>query len=171
MSNLECQNIKWFKAQQQPVITANVLIRPLLKCGSKTASFIHTQTQTCSFGSESTVTAGAEHIIALSQRSLTTDVIMQHGVVYENVYLWNKHQLRRGFFRPGGVPVQYLKTQTLTSENMGSFLAKSTTRVMAGVMILVNSLKASRSTLSLSDVGAGDCPMSSGWKTNHIEIQ
>ncbi len=104
MSNLECQNIKWFKAQQQPVITANVLIRPLLKCGSKTASFIHTQTQTCSFGSESTVTAGAEHIIALSQRSLTTDVIMQHGVVYENVYLWNKHQLRRGFFRPGGVP-------------------------------------------------------------------
>lgn len=62
----------------------------------------------------------------------------------------------------GDVRVQYLKTQTLTSENMGSFLAKSTTRVMAGVMILVNSLKASRSTLSLSDVGAGDCPMSSG---------
>ena len=34
---------------------------------------------------------------------------------------------------------------------------------MAGVMILVNSLKASRSTLSPSDVGAtGDWPMSSG---------
>lgn len=51
----------------------------------------------------------------------------------------------------------------LTSENMGSFLAKSTTRVMAGVMILVNSLKASRSTLSPSDVGAtGDWPILSG---------
>lgn len=46
---------------------------------------------------------------------------------------------------------------------MGSFLAKSTTRVMAGVMILVNSLKASRSTLSPSDVGAtGDWPILSG---------
>lgn len=52
----------------------------------------------------------------------------------------------------------------LTSENMGSFLAKSTTRVMAGVMILVNSLKASRSTLSPSDVGAtGDWPILSGY--------
>lgn len=51
----------------------------------------------------------------------------------------------------------------LTSENMGSFLAKSTTRVMAGVMILVNSLKASRSTLSPSEVGAtGDWPIFSG---------
>lgn len=94
------------------------------------------------------MTAGADQIIALSQGSLTTDVIMQHGVVYEHVYLWDTQT--------------YLKKQTLTSENMGSFLAKSTTRVMAGVMILVNSLKASRSTLSLSDVGAGDCPMSSG---------
>ncbi len=52
-----------------------------------------------------------------------------------------------------------------TSENMGNFLAKSTTRVMAGVMILVNSLKASRSTLSPSEVGTiGPWPMSSGWK-------
>lgn len=52
-----------------------------------------------------------------------------------------------------------------TSENMGSFLAKSTTRVMAGVMILVNSLKASRSTLSPSEEGTiGPCPMSSDWK-------
>lgn len=60
-----------------------------------------------------------------------------------------------GAFRGGGA--------ALTSENMGSFLAKSTTRVMAGVMILVNSLKASRSTLSPSDVGAtGDCPIFSG---------
>lgn len=51
----------------------------------------------------------------------------------------------------------------LTSENMGSFLAKSTTRVMAGVMILVNSLKASRSTLSPSGMETiGDWPMSSG---------
>lgn len=51
----------------------------------------------------------------------------------------------------------------LTSENIGSFLAKSTTRVIAGVMILVNSLKASRSTLSPSDVGAtGDWPILSG---------
>lgn len=53
----------------------------------------------------------------------------------------------------------------LTSENMGSFLAKSTTRVMAGVMILVNSLKASRSTLSPSGMETmGDWPMSSGWR-------
>lgn len=100
---------------------------------------------------------------------------MQHSVVYENLYLWNKHQLRGGAFSSavenGDVHVQYLKTQTLTSENMGSFLAKSTTRVMAGVMILVNSLKASRSTLSLSDVGAGDCPMSSGWKTNQNRVK
>lgn len=52
----------------------------------------------------------------------------------------------------------------LTPENMGSFLAKSTTRVMAGVMILVNSLNASRSTLSPSDVGAtGDWPIFSGY--------
>lgn len=52
---------------------------------------------------------------------------------------------------------------------MGSFLAKSTTRVMAGVMILVNSLKASKSTLSPSDVGAtGDCPMSSGCRHRQI---
>lgn len=51
----------------------------------------------------------------------------------------------------------------LTSENMGSFLAKSTTRVMAGVMIFVNSLNASRSTLSPSGMEAmGDWPMSSG---------
>lgn len=50
-----------------------------------------------------------------------------------------------------------------SSENMGSFLAKSTTRVMAGVMILVNSLKASRSTLSPSGMETmGDWPMSSG---------
>lgn len=46
---------------------------------------------------------------------------------------------------------------------MGSFLAKSTTRVMAGVMIFVNSLNASRSTLSPSGMEAmGDWPMSSG---------
>jgi len=55
-----------------------------------------------------------------------------------------------------------------TSENIGSFLAKSTTRVMAGVMILVNSLKASRSTLSPSDVGTtGPWPMSSDCKQTH----
>lgn len=49
-----------------------------------------------------------------------------------------------------------------TSENMGNFLAKSTTRVIAGVMILVNSLKASRSTLSPSEVGTtGPWPISS----------
>ncbi len=40
------------------------------------------------------MTAGPEHIIALLQRSMTIHAIMQHGVVYENVYLWNKHQLR-----------------------------------------------------------------------------
>lgn len=62
---------------------------------------------------------------------------------------------------PGCFPA--VSEAALTSENMCSFLAKSTTRVMAGVMILVNSLKASRSTLSPSDVGAtGDWPILSG---------
>lgn len=52
-----------------------------------------------------------------------------------------------------------------TSENIGSFLAKLTTRVMAGVMILVNSLKTSKSTLSPAEEGTiGPCPISSDWK-------
>lgn len=64
-----------------------------------------------------------------------------------------------------------IQNGALTSENMGSFLAKSTTRVMAGVMILVNSLKASKSTLSPSDVGAtGDCPISSGCRHRQNNI-
>ncbi len=68
------------------------------------------------------------------------------------------------WLRPLCVTVLCIIKQPLTSENMGSFLAKSTTRVMAGVMILVNSLKASRSTLSPSDVGAtGDWPIFSGY--------
>lgn len=60
-------------------------------------------------------------------------------------------------------PSPRLPRPAVTSENMGSFLAKSTTRVMAGVMIFVNSLNASRSTLSPSGMEAmGDWPMSSG---------
>uniref|UniRef100_A0A4W3GLX5 Uncharacterized protein n=1 Tax=Callorhinchus milii TaxID=7868 RepID=A0A4W3GLX5_CALMI len=54
---------------------------------------------------------------------------------------------------------------------MGSFLAKSTTLVMAGVIILVNWLKASRSTLSPSGVvTSDDCPISSGcgWRLRLI---
>jgi len=51
----------------------------------------------------------------------------------------------------------------LTSEKRGNFLAKSTTRVIAGVMILVNSLKTSKSTLSPSEVSTcGPWPISSG---------
>ena len=73
---------------------------------------------------------------------------------HSRVYFWNRAHV-----------VRECKQSALTSENMGSFLAKSTTRVMAGVMILVNSLKASRSTLSPSDVGAtGDWPIFSGCK-------
>lgn len=61
---------------------------------------------------------------------------------------------------------------TLTPENMGSFLAKSTTRVMAGVTIFVNSLKASRSTLSPSEVGTiGPCPISSGYKKEITNVR
>ncbi len=111
------------------------------------------------------MTAGPEHIIALLQRSMTIHAIMQHYSTTVQHVLFMKmciYGISISCGENGDVRVQYLKTQTLTSENMGSFLAKSTTRVMAGVMILVNSLKASRSTLSLSDVGAGDCPMSSG---------
>ncbi len=53
--------------------------------------------------------------------------------------------------------------EALTSQNMGSFLAKSTTRVMAGVIIFVNWLKASMSTLLPSGVlMMGAEPMSSG---------
>lgn len=64
---------------------------------------------------------------------------------------------------PSSVTPGLSSPPSLTSENMGSFLAKSTTRVMAGVMILVNSLKASRSTLSPSGMETmGDWPMSSG---------
>lgn len=52
----------------------------------------------------------------------------------------------------------------LTSQNMGSFLAKSTTRVIAGVIIFVNWLKASMSTLLPSGaLTMGAEPMSSGW--------
>lgn len=51
----------------------------------------------------------------------------------------------------------------LTSQNIGSFLAKSTTLVMAGVIIFVNWLKASMSTLLPSDaLRTGAWPMSSG---------
>lgn len=54
----------------------------------------------------------------------------------------------------GAVGPPYPTHLPITSENMGSFLAKSTTRVMAGVMIFVNSLNASRSTLSPSGMEA-----------------
>lgn len=61
------------------------------------------------------------------------------------------------------------KAAALTSQNIGSFLAKSTTRVMAGVIIFVNWLKASISTLFPSGVLTMDAwPISSGWNNKEI---
>lgn len=65
-------------------------------------------------------------------------------------------------------------THTRTSQNIGSFLAKSTTRVMAGVIIFVNWLKASMSTLFPSGALTMDAwPISSGcnhkWKEQRLK--
>lgn len=61
---------------------------------------------------------------------------------------------------------------TRTSQNMGSFLAKSTTRVMAGVIILVNWLKASISTLfSSAGFVMEPWPKSSGWKIKQNSLK
>lgn len=50
-----------------------------------------------------------------------------------------------------------------TSQNIGNFLAKSTTLVIAGVIIFVNWLKASKSTFPPSGAFTiGACPISSG---------
>ena len=55
------------------------------------------------------------------------------------------------------------KSNLLTSQNIGNFLAKSTTLVIAGVMIFVKWLKASKSTFPPSGAFTiGACPMSSG---------
>ncbi len=89
---LEWQN-KWFKAQQQPVITATVLIWSLLKCSSKAASFIHRQTQTYS---DSWTWAHNCSFTAVYDNSCNNAALFNNSttcVVYENVYLWNKHQL------------------------------------------------------------------------------
>lgn len=58
---------------------------------------------------------------------------------------------------------QGVQRSHLTSQNIGNFLAKSTTLVIAGVMIFVNWLKASKSTLPPSGaLTIGACPISSG---------
>ena len=94
--------------------------------------------------------------------NLLTSINMLHLSI-KNVLKWVTTNVIN---KPDGRSLPRLlgENSQLTSQNIGSFLAKSTTLVMAGVIIFVNWLKASISTLFPSGALVMDAwPKSSGW--------